>query len=453
MKLNRWLITTLAGVQCASISLAAGDTTTGGDADINSLEQQIHDLDQKVRILQRQRELDEEDAAKLAKQQPTVKLDKKGFTVNSADKAFSMNVGGYVQFDSRTFFQNAAPGVDQFLLRRVRPTISGTVFRDFEYKIMPDFGGGSAVIRDAYVNYHFKPELQLELGQFKTPVGLEYLQSAKNLAFNERSLASDLVPDRDLGVELHGDLFGGIASYDAGIFNGVPDGANTSGGDGDNTKEVAGRLFFEPWKTTEVDALKGLGLGVGGSYGDADGTSAVSKYKTVGQQTFFQYNTGVAGDGQHWRISPQAYYYYGPFGLLGEYVESSQKVSLGANSATLNNTAWEVTGSWILTGEKNSYKGVEPDQPFNPTKGHWGAWGLFARYSQLDVDSAAFPIFANPAKYASAAREWSVGLSWWLNSNVRVQTSFSRTTFSGGDTGSVTKEPEEVLFTRVQLAF
>lgn len=453
MKLNRWLITTLVGAQFASVALAADDTNSSGDTDINALEQQIHDLDQKVRILERKHELDKDDAAATAQKQPLVKLDDSGFTLSSADKNFSISLHGLVQLDSRTYFQNAAQGVDGFILRRARPIISGTVHHDFDFLFVPDFGGSSTVIQDAYLNYRYNPAFQVQAGKFKVPVGLEYLQSDTYLPFNERSLVSDLVPGRDLGVELHGDLNGGTISYAAGIFNGVADSANTANNDFDNDKELAGRLFFQPLKTSGVDALQGLGFGVSGSYGDETGTSAVNKYKTDGQQNFFSYNATVAGNGVHWRISPQAYYYYGPLGVLGEYVQSSQNVIAGLNTGTINNMAWQIVGSWFLTGEKNSYSGVTPDHPFNPARGGWGAWELSARYEQLDIGSDAFPTFANLSTSAKSADAWSVGLSWWLNKNVRVLTSFSRTTFSGGDTGAVTQKPEEVLFTRVQLAF
>ncbi len=50
-------------------------------------------------------------------------------------------------------------------------------------------------------------------------------------------------------------------------------------------------------------------------------------YTTDGQQKFFTYNKNVNATGVHWRLSPQTYYYYGPFGLLGEYVISDQHVS------------------------------------------------------------------------------------------------------------------------------
>jgi hypothetical protein len=46
-------------------------------------------------------------------------------------------------------------------------------------------------------------------------------------------------------------------------------------------------------------------------------------------------------------------------------------------------------------------------------------------------------------------------LNWYLNRNLRINTSYSRTKFDGG-TGpgaTVAKQPEEVFFTRLQLVF
>ena len=74
---------------------------------------------------------------------------------------------------------------------------------------------------------------------------------------------------------------------------------------------------------------------------------------------------------------------------------------------------------------------------------------------RLDVDKKAFPTFASSSTSASAAHAWSAGINWYLNKNIRVNASFSHTQF-GGDRQRVvqcTGQPENVFFTRLQLAF
>jgi phosphate-selective porin OprO and OprP len=366
-----------------------------------------------------------------------------------------------VQVDSRTFFENDnPPGTDGFLLRRARLIFAGTVFHDFDYNLTPEFAGNSPQILDAFLNYRYNPEVQLQGGKFKPPVGLEALEPDIYTFFNERSLATDLVPYRSIGAELHGNLLFNTVSYAAGIFNGLPDyNTATINTNIDNTVAFAGRLFTLPFSQTSISPLKGLGFGVSGSYEDDRPTAAALTpgYTTDGQEKFFTYTNGVVGNGVHWRISPQGYYYWGPLGLMGEYVVSKQQVSRTTApiaSANLRNTAWEVSGGWVLTGEDDTYNGVVPRHPFNIRSGGWGAWQVAGRYANLDVDNAAFPLFANPATSASEARAWSAGLNWYLNTNVRVNLSYSHTWFGGNpDSNPITKQPENVLFTRMQLAF
>ena len=422
-------------------------------------QEQIQDLDQKVRILARQRELDQEDAAAAAKSKPVVKLDSSGFTLSSADTNFSISLHGLIQLDGRLFFADQKiPETSGFLLRRARPIITGTVFHDFDFNFTPDFGGSAVQILDAFVNYRYNPELQVEAGKFKSPVGLEQLQSDPFLFLNERSLVTDLVPNRDLGVELHGDLFGGVASYAAGIFDGASDyNSLTVNADANNDKAFDGRVFLQPWKTSDVNALKGLGFGVGGSYeDDRNGAAGLTPgYTTDGQQKFFTYAGTTVANGRHWRVSPQGYYYYGPLGILGEYAISDQDVKNGAALADLHNTAWEVSASWVLTGEDATYTGVTPRHPFNPRAGGWGAWQVVGRYEELNLDKSAFPNFAVSTASASSAHAWSAGLNWYLNRNIRFNASFSHTMFSGytGGIPAVPAQAENVLFTRIQLAF
>jgi phosphate-selective porin OprO/OprP len=440
----------------------------------------IDELDQKVKVIERNRELDQEAAEAKVKENPKLVIGADGFGLSSADDQFKLQLKGVLQVDSRTFFGDSGiRGNDGFLLRRARPILQGTLWGDLDFLFVPDFGGtGNPQIFDAYANYRYRPELQLRAGKFKSPVGLEQLMADVDILFNERSLVTDLVPNRDIGVQLHGEVLEGAFSYAVGIFNGVGDARNSSNFDFEDDKAFEGRVFFQPFKKVNAPALQGFGFGLSGSYEDIQGTNitalpsttggTLSGYTTDGQQQFFAYNPAsnavVVADGPHWRLSPQGYYYYGPFGFLGEYIISNQRVSRSVTapfaSAHLDNRAWQVSGSWILTGEDAAYKGgVNPRRPFKPSQGGWGAWQLVARYEQLDLDEAAFPLFANPNTSARSAAAWSVGLSWYLNRNVAVKTSFSHTDFTGGGgsggsvPATVTRKDENVLFTRIQLAF
>jgi phosphate-selective porin OprO/OprP len=355
--------------------------------------------------------------------------------------------------------------------------LQGTVFRDFDFLFVPDFGGTSAPqIFDAYLNYRLAPELQLQAGKFKTPIGLELLMADRDTWFNERGFPTALVPNRDVGFELHGDLFHGVVSYAAGIFNGAGDGRNTSNVDFEDDKAFAGRLFLQPFKKSDLSALQGLGIGAGGSYEDMQKPNAsglpqttggvLSGYITDGQQQFFSYNPNdkaiVVAAGEHWRASPQAYYFFGPFSFLGEYAISDQEVRRTITAPTttkmVDNRAWQVNAGWVLTGEEAAFSGgVVPRHNFDPLAGGWGAWQVAARYGELNIDRAAFPLFSDPKTSARSADAWSLGLNWYLNANVLIRTSFSRTTFRGGGGSSSTspanRAAENVLFTRVQLAF
>jgi phosphate-selective porin OprO and OprP len=480
------LVTVVAGLQFALPLLAADGSTTNDteaaeiaalqkevqalEQKVETLEQQpapgqqtarVQDLDQQVRILERERELDQQAAADAAKTQPKLSVGENGFSFISANSNFVATLHGLIQEDSRSFATDGKlVGNDGFLLRRARPIFTGTVFNNFDFNFTPDFGGSTVQILDAYVNYHYDPELQVEAGKFKSPVGLEQLQSDPAISLNERSMVTDLVPNRDLGVELHGDLFGGALSYGAGIFDGSPDyNSTTVNTDYDNNTAFEGRVFAQPWKNSGVTALQGLGFGLGGSYEvdrattNTSGTGLTPGYTTDGQQKFFTYSSGVNANGTHWRLSPQGYYYYGPLSLMGEYAVSDQSVTKGKATADLQNTAWEVSGGWVLTGESASYNGITPLHPFSLRNGQWGAWQVVGRYSTLDVDKNAFPTFASLSTSASAAHEWAFGINWYLNKNIRVNASFSHTQFVDGKSGPVTAQPENVLFTRLQLAF
>lgn len=468
MKFSQWLLAGIAGTQIVGTSFAAEDADS-----IEALKQQLRQLDQKVRILERQRENDQEAADAKAKTATKVSLGASGFSVTSADSNFVFKVRGYAQADGRFYPSDRVDTAinDTFLLRRVRPIFEGTVYEKFDYRVMLDFGAqaslssaNNALVQDAYVNARIAPEFQIQAGKFKEPVSLERLQSGANLLFVERAFPTQLAPNRDVGVQLQGDLFNNTVRYELGVFNGVADGGSGDFETADRDKDVAARVFVTPFKNGHVDALRGLGFGVAGTYGDQNG--ALRSYVSEGAQRFFSYRTSTAAanpnvlaNGNHWRLLPQAYYYWGPFGLLAEYAISSQEVLQAGGGAgagareRLTHTAWQVAASYFLTGEENSFKAVNPLRPVGGTNGGWGAWELTARVSQLDVDDDAFPIFANPATAATEALSYGVGVNWHLNRNLKLTLNYGHTEFDAAPGNPFATQDEDVVLTRVQFSF
>jgi phosphate-selective porin OprO/OprP len=362
--------------------------------------------------------------------------------------------GGVLQADGRFFLNDAAP--DTFLLRRVEPGIEGSWGPLLGFRLNAQLAGDSATVNDAYFDLKFDPRATVRIGRYKGPVGLERLQSSGATAQVETGLPSELVPNRDVGVQLQGEFVKSGASYVVGLYNGAPDGRDGSTTNPDDDFELAGRVFFQPWKHGD-GPLAGLGFGIGASRGakHGNGNAFLPRYRTPGQATFFNYLGSVDADGEHTRWSPQAYYYRKAFGLLGEYVVSRQTVLLPATGQreSLANRAWQLSAAWVLTGEDASYQGVvAPDHPFAVDGTGRGAFELVARYGELQVDDDAFPLFADPFNAASRARSWGVGLNWYLTRNFKLMTNYTRTAFEGGAADG-DREDEEAFFTRAQFSF
>ena len=165
------------------------------------------------------------------------------------------------------------------------------------------------------------------------------------------------------------------------------------------------------------------------------------------------YAAGARADGSRWRISPQAHFYRGRFGLLAEYVRSSQDVVLGAVTETLTNDAWQVQLNWVLTGEDAGYRSVDPRHPFDTRAGNWGAVELVARVSSLRVDKDAFPVLADARVSASEALAVGGGVNWYLNRAVKLAVDYEWSEFDDGAADFQDREDEHVVLVRAQIAF
>jgi len=453
-------IIVLAGLNSIGSNLAMAGSNDPNTKTAGTVEDRVAELEQRERIRDRQLEIEREQAAEKAKTTPLATTNgKEGFSIKSPDGDFALRLRGLLQVDSRSVSGREDPKAsdDTFLLRRARPFFEGTVFGDIDFRLVPDFGEGKAAIQDAYLDFKYIPEAKLQVGRYKVPFGIERLQSNADTLFTELALSGNLTPNYDLGATLHSEsLLGGRLSYAVGVFNGAVDNGSTDS-DVDDNKELAARISVNPWKGGNIPLLDGLGVGFAVTAGKKDGSIGrgqyLPSYKTPGQQTLFKYRDDVFADGEAIHYSPHAYYSYGSFGLLTEYIVSSQEVIRAGNSDKLQNKGWQVAASYVLTGEAATYKAVAPREVFNPAANTWGAFEVVGRVSQLDVDEDAFPTYADPAKYAQSAKAWGLGLNWYWNRNVKWMFDYEHTAFDGGETGGRDREAEDAILVRAQLAF
>ena len=376
-----------------------------------------------------------------------------GVWFSTGDGSMYLQVHGYAQADDRMFWSNTrGEGVDTFLFRRIRPLFEGTLFNQVDFRFMPDFGQYNPQVQEAYLELKTVPFAKLRVGKFKEPIGLEVLRQDRDLTFTERSIASDLLPLRYVGAQLSGSILGKTINYEGGYFAGSSDGSNAVFTQWTHANEGVARVFLKPFAASSARALQEFGFGVAGSAGAQHGS--IAGLKTPAQATFFKYSSTAVANGQHNRLSPQAYYYAGPFGVIGEYVITSQEVLNKGHIGRIRNEAWEVQGSVMLTGDKNSYAGFHPRDSFEPTRGfrHLGAVELAFRYGRVGIDPAAFPLFASSTA-AQHARATGVGLNWHVNRYIKLMTDYEHTNFGMASSKATPLHSEDVLTSRVQLAF
>jgi phosphate-selective porin OprO and OprP len=384
---------------------------------------------------------------------PPVVAGQDGFAVQSANGDFRLQMGLLVHADGRFGLDDSNHAVvDTFAFRRLRPYLRGRFSRRFEFYFNPDFAGGTLVIQDAYVDVVFAPAVRVRAGKGKTPFGLERLHSASNLLFFNRALPTALAPNRDLGIQVLGDISGGTVSYLLGAMNGVTDGGSADV-DTNDSKDVSGRLIVRPFNTLATSPLKRLGLAISGSTGSATGAAALPSFRTQSlEQPYFSY-AGAEADGTRTRYSPQAFYYYKAFGGFGEYVHTQTPVRKGLVREDISHDAWQLAASYVLTGETatDASIGVRPRANFDFGNGNFGAFQIAARYHTLQVDDRAFTLGMAAPGSSEKADAWTVGLNWYLTGNFRYTFNYERTVFDGDPDGS--RKAENGFVFRTQVNF
>jgi hypothetical protein len=186
-------------------------------------------------------------------------------------RAASITLGGTVQTQ---YAISSIDGADNdFAFRRVRLAVDVTVNDFLSGYVQPDFAGGGAALRDAFMRLTFSDAFVLSIGQFKRSFDLFQLSSSNDLSLVERdgrieglstctgvgSICSYTrfleglgYSDRDQGLRVAGRM--GSMSYQASLTNGTG-GTNP---DENDRKSLSGRTTFAVSEDLRVSGQVGL---------------------------------------------------------------------------------------------------------------------------------------------------------------------------------------------------
>jgi phosphate-selective porin OprO and OprP len=395
-----------------------------------------------------------------------------GFFIGSPDGQNRLRLTGQIQADYRSFYDRGdTEDIDTFFLRRARFGLEATVFQFHEFRFLTDFGANylngattttaTPRIVDAYYNMHYWECFQVEAGKFKQPFSYEELIQDRFTPLLERSLIDQLVPQRDVGVMLHGEkLLDDRVDWAVAVANGEQNGDT----DTNSLKDYAFRLVVRPFKTLSP-LIEGLQLGM--SYTTGIEQESVSNFllRTPAGIPFFHFLSDVRAEGLRNRWCPEFAYFYQGFGLVGQWFHMEQQFDTpdGKHNILVPFDGYFVMATYLLTGEtRTTYsKTVEPLQPFDPRGDTFGigAWELTTRVSRLHLsDDVFFPVkdaLANPVGLSNGATEFTNGFNWYLNGFVRVQFNWEHSWFDRPVKLGSTKfySQDNALMTRLQIQF
>jgi phosphate-selective porin OprO/OprP len=457
----------LAGAGVLMLSTAAHAAKPAEQAKIDALQQQIDDLNAQVSDLKRSTADQYSDVVEKqssAKSDVSVSLKNGRPAFKSADGDFSLEIRSLVQFDTAYYGQGKSPsGVDFSSggnFRRARLGVDGTLFKDWSYEFIYDFGGSGsegAAISSVFLQYDGLGPLHWKIGAYAPPENFDDATSASDLLFLERAQPADLAR----GIAgADGRNATTLFAYDDNYFaalsytgDSVQDSAVF-----DEQQALVGRFAYRLFKGDDSN----FAIGADSSYVFklADTAAGAGSPKAlrlrerpelnVDDNNIRLIDTGTIDASKMLEWGVEAAGNWHNLYAQGGYFN----FDVTRRDSTLPNPSfdgWYVQASWVLTGESRIYradKGVyalpAPKEPFSFDRPGIGAWELAARYSVLDLnDNAGAVGIATPVGGVRGGEQkiWTAGVNWYPNSAVRFvldyqHTDVARLNALGGDIGA-----------------
>ena len=407
-----------------------------------------------------------------------------GFRLYTADGRNELRLLASAHLDSRGYFgDSVAPS--SFDIRRARLDVRGTLNGFMSLRIQAAMEN-SPYIRNAWLDMRASDRLHLRVGQMKVAFSTAWLTRDNQVNFMERGTARPVYTFFDRGILLWGELLSGKLTYNLGAYTGVGVDVDATRGDIDDHKDVALRLFAQPFRDLEAIWARRLYVAAQATYGAA--SVPTRRFETGGlrsanyesRQWRWRTEQMIGSNGRsndqlsgevdsRSRWGAEIHYLGGPFTASVEWL----KVSYG--DITVSHDYWrgssrllhepvlvrdgDVTSlsGWVslfLTGEHKQisnfgWRQPDPIEPYEPGQGGSGAWELLARYSVTKTDDGLFDVVPVPgftadqlAPFGAVAvgsgesvkaavlqgarevREVSIGVNWIVNHNLRLQLDF-----------------------------
>lgn len=330
---------------------------------------------------------------------------------------------GYVQTDAY-FPVGKAPGYSAFVLRRARFAATGYFQEHFRYMLYARFDKGKAALNEAFVESRHLSFLKIRVGQFKVPFSLSNLISDAQQDLIERPVIIDnFAPAYDVGIMLFGKVLYEYLDYAVGTFNG----RSLNEEENNNGKDVVARLVVGPFHALENAFLKNIYIGASWSNGRRNNSLENTRYSTTTGIPFFTFQDSLEQKGRMQNRGADIAWKGGSASLTTEYLKADFRHS-GTQGDIRNFTAsgFYTTLSYLLTGEeKKGSSTLEPLKKLDPSRGHWGAVELVARFEALSLRSNALESGTGTTEFSSI----TVGGNWYPNDDVKVILNYKHNVF------------------------
>lgn len=305
-------------------------------------------------------------------------------------------VSGYIMLDHNifdpSFTEDGDESQSESEVRRARFSIKTQWSDNWKSKFQLDVSDGIEV-KDAYLQYQGWQWLEITVGQFKEPFGLETQSGSRNLSLVERSMMSNsLAPGRNTGLMISGQQ--SSVNWQLGYFQ---------DDNPEKTNAVTGRLGWAP--LNDKHHLIHLGLGISERSLHGEEFRINQSFEVNAADSLFE----------------------------GDRFNAEQNSLIGAELAwrykgLLTTAEWQQTDVLSTTGENYEYQGgyLQVSYLFSGdqrkySQGSLGKvkgkndWEITSRYSQLDL-----------LNENESAKTLSLGINYYLNKETKLMMGYTQ---------------------------